>query len=73
MYIFDLEKKTHNVAGEGHTQIITDVRFKPNSDVLATSSFDKTVRIWDAGNVRNLIYSLLVCWHLKYILPRLAI
>ncbi|KAJ6307583.1 hypothetical protein OIU76_017390 [Salix suchowensis] len=38
-----------------HTQIITDVRFRPNSTQLATSSFDKSVRLWDAANPR---YSL---------------
>ncbi|XP_055836386.1 uncharacterized protein LOC129905001 [Solanum dulcamara] len=34
---------------EGHTQGITDVRFRPNSMMFATSSFDKTVKIWDAA------------------------
>jgi len=29
--------------------IITDVRFRPNSTQLATSSFDTSVRIWDAA------------------------
>ncbi|XP_077229855.1 transcriptional corepressor LEUNIG_HOMOLOG-like isoform X2 [Tasmannia lanceolata] len=34
---------------EEHTLIITDVRFRPNSTQLATSSFDRTVRLWDAA------------------------
>ncbi|KAG6731247.1 hypothetical protein I3842_01G120000 [Carya illinoinensis] len=34
---------------EDHTLIITDVRFRPNSTQLATSSFDTTVRLWDAA------------------------
>ncbi|OWM86493.1 hypothetical protein CDL15_Pgr026385 [Punica granatum] len=34
---------------EEHTHIITDVRFRPNSTQLATSSFDTTVRVWDAA------------------------
>ncbi|XP_010940733.1 transcriptional corepressor LEUNIG_HOMOLOG isoform X2 [Elaeis guineensis] len=33
---------------EEHTSIITDVRFRPNSSQLATSSFDRTVRLWNA-------------------------
>uniref|UniRef100_A0A0D6R141 Uncharacterized protein n=1 Tax=Araucaria cunninghamii TaxID=56994 RepID=A0A0D6R141_ARACU len=33
-----------------HTDIITDVRFSPNSMRLATSSFDRTVRVWDVDN-----------------------
>ena len=36
---------------EEHTAMITDVRFSPNLPRLATSSFDKTVRVWDADNV----------------------
>jgi WD40 repeat protein len=35
---------------EEHSLLITDVRFSPNSTRLATSSFDKTVRVWDAEN-----------------------
>ncbi|KAG0605882.1 hypothetical protein M758_9G095200 [Ceratodon purpureus] len=35
---------------EEHSLLITDVRFSPNSTRLATSSFDKTVRVWDADN-----------------------
>ncbi|XP_043720042.1 transcriptional corepressor LEUNIG_HOMOLOG-like isoform X2 [Telopea speciosissima] len=33
---------------EEHTLIITDIRFRPNSTQLATSSFDRTVRLWNA-------------------------
>ncbi|XP_011020662.1 PREDICTED: transcriptional corepressor LEUNIG-like [Populus euphratica] len=38
-----------------HTHIITDVRFRPNSTQLATSSFDSSIRLWDAAVPR---YSL---------------
>lgn len=43
---------------EEHSSIITDVRFSPSMPRLATSSFDKTVRVWDADNVRKNIYHL---------------
>ncbi|KAJ4954306.1 hypothetical protein NE237_011089 [Protea cynaroides] len=33
---------------EEHTLIITDIRFRPKSTQLATSSFDRTVRLWNA-------------------------
>ncbi|XP_031407113.1 transcriptional corepressor LEUNIG-like isoform X3 [Punica granatum] len=33
-----------------HVSMITDVRFSPSMPRLATSSFDKTVRLWDADN-----------------------
>lgn len=35
---------------EEHKLVITDVRFRPNSSQLATSSVDKSVRLWDAAN-----------------------
>ena len=41
-----------------HSQWITDVRFSPSMSRLATSSADKTVRVWDADNVS---------WHIYYI------
>ncbi|MED6110971.1 hypothetical protein PIB30_047968 [Stylosanthes scabra] len=40
---------------EEHTQWITDVRFSSKTSRLATSSADKTVRVWDS---ENLGYSL---------------
>ena len=36
---------------EEHSMLVTDVRFSPNSTRLATSSFDKTVRVWDVDHV----------------------
>lgn len=44
---------------EGHSHLITDVRFRPNSSTFATSSFDKTMQIWDAKKV-NLSLSLFI-------------
>ncbi|XP_052206576.1 transcriptional corepressor LEUNIG-like [Diospyros lotus] len=35
---------------EEHSALVTDVRFSPSMQRLATSSFDKTVRVWDADN-----------------------
>lgn len=51
---------------EEHQYLITDVRFRPNSTQLATASFDKSVRLWDAANVS--IYDQLCCVHLFIIL-----
>ena len=41
---------------EEHTSLITDVRFSPSMSRLATSSFDKTVRVWDADNVSMIFF-----------------
>ncbi|WOG95024.1 hypothetical protein DCAR_0314326 [Daucus carota subsp. sativus] len=35
---------------EEHTNLISDVRFRPNSTQLLTTSFDNSVRLWDAAN-----------------------
>ncbi|XP_055804289.1 uncharacterized protein LOC129873258 isoform X2 [Solanum dulcamara] len=44
------ELGTNNVySGEAHAHHVTDIRFRPNSTVFATSSFDRTVKIWDAA------------------------
>lgn len=42
---------------EEHQYLITDIRFRPNSSQLATASFDKSVRLWDASNVIIFIFS----------------
>lgn len=47
-YTENLKPKT---SLEEHTSMITDVRFSPSMPRLATSSFDRTVRVWDADNV----------------------
>lgn len=36
---------------DAHSLLITDVGFKPGSTIFATSSFDKTLKIWDATKV----------------------
>ena len=44
---------------EGHTMRVTSLAFKPNSYLLASGSYDKTVRIWDVGNnKRQLVRTL---------------
>ena len=42
---------------EEHQDVITDVRFRPNSSQLVTASLDKSVKLWDAANV--IIYAQL--------------
>ncbi|XP_024028884.1 transcriptional corepressor LEUNIG_HOMOLOG [Morus notabilis] len=47
--LWNMETLQTESTPEEHTLIITDVRFRPNSTQLATSSFDTTVRLWDAA------------------------
>lgn len=49
--LWNIETLETQSTPEEHTVIITDVRFRPNSTQLATSSFDTTVRLWDAADV----------------------
>ena len=39
---------------EGHTKRVTSLAFKPNSYLLASGSYDDTIRIWDVGDRDNL-------------------
>ncbi|BAT96282.1 hypothetical protein VIGAN_08319700 [Vigna angularis var. angularis] len=48
--LWNMETLQTETTPEDHSLIITDVRFRPNSTQLATSSFDKIVRLWDAAN-----------------------
>ncbi|KAJ4833166.1 hypothetical protein Tsubulata_044256 [Turnera subulata] len=47
--IWNMETLKTESTPDEHTHIITDVRFRPNSTQLATSSFDTSVRLWDAA------------------------
>ncbi|CAB4261428.1 unnamed protein product [Prunus armeniaca] len=47
--VWNMETLQTESTPEEHSLIITDVRFRPNSTQLATSSFDTTVRLWDAA------------------------
>ncbi|CAH9122193.1 unnamed protein product [Cuscuta epithymum] len=40
----------HKTTLEEHSSLITDVRFSPSMSHLATSSFDKSVRVWDTDS-----------------------
>ncbi|XP_076911236.1 transcriptional corepressor LEUNIG_HOMOLOG-like [Bidens hawaiensis] len=43
---------------DGHSQAITDIRFSPSMLRIATSSLDKTVKIWDLENPGRLIKTI---------------
>ncbi|KAK1265928.1 Transcriptional corepressor LEUNIG [Acorus gramineus] len=53
--LWNMDNLKTESSSEEHSHIITDVRFRPNSTQLATSSFDRTVRLWDAAKPGYLV------------------
>ncbi|XP_059440145.1 transcriptional corepressor LEUNIG-like isoform X2 [Corylus avellana] len=47
--IWNLETFSSINTSEEHSLLVSDVRFRPCSTIFATSSFDRTVKIWDAA------------------------
>ena len=49
----------------GHTENVTSLAFKPNSYLLASGSYDDTIRIWDVGDRDNLHHVRTLRGHTK--------
>nr|XP_012575073.1 transcriptional corepressor LEUNIG-like isoform X2 [Cicer arietinum] len=47
IFIWNMETFECVSTEETHSLLITDVRFRPGSTIFATSSFDRSVRLWD--------------------------
>ncbi|KAG8635391.1 hypothetical protein MANES_16G029200v8 [Manihot esculenta] len=59
VFIWNMETFDFVNSSEGHSLLITDVRFRPNSTIYATSSFDRTLQIWDATKPSKSLFKLL--------------
>ncbi|KAG8061936.1 hypothetical protein GUJ93_ZPchr0003g18023 [Zizania palustris] len=60
VFLWNMDNLNMDTKTEEHTNFITDIRFKPNSTQLATSSSDGTVRLWNAVEV-FFFYSFYLC------------
>ncbi|XP_038997055.1 transcriptional corepressor LEUNIG_HOMOLOG-like isoform X2 [Hibiscus syriacus] len=56
--IWNMETLDFVKTSEDHSLLITDVRFRPSSTIFATSSFDKTVQIWDSAKPSKSLFKL---------------
>ncbi|CAJ2678622.1 unnamed protein product [Trifolium pratense] len=56
-FICYIETRQSVTTSEAHSLSILDVRFKPGSTMFATSSADKTVKVWDANRPARLLFS----------------
>ncbi|PON61396.1 Guanine nucleotide-binding protein, beta subunit [Trema orientale] len=59
VFIWNVETFDSVSPSEGHFSLISDIRFHPSSTIFATSSFDRTVKIWDAARPSKSLLNLL--------------
>ncbi|MQM01692.1 hypothetical protein Taro_034447 [Colocasia esculenta] len=55
--IWNIDTLQTESSPEEHSLLITDIRFRPNSTQLLTSSFDRTVRLWNAADPHTCLHT----------------
>ncbi|KAL1289178.1 hypothetical protein HN51_057849 [Arachis hypogaea] len=58
VFIWNMETLNCVTTTEGHSHLITDVRFRPSSTIFATSSFDRSIKLWDAARPDKSLFQL---------------
>ncbi|XP_027338133.1 transcriptional corepressor LEUNIG-like [Abrus precatorius] len=58
VFLWNMETFDCATTTEAHSLLVTDVRFKPGSTIFATSSFDRSVRLWDAAKPTKSMFKL---------------
>ncbi|WJX46095.1 hypothetical protein P8452_32926 [Trifolium repens] len=55
-FVCNRESSESFYTSESHVSAILEVRFQPGTTIFATSSTDKTVKLWDAKSPENAVY-----------------
>nr|ABD32372.2 Lissencephaly type-1-like homology motif; WD40-like [Medicago truncatula] len=58
VFIWDVGTFQSYATEETHSLLITDVRFRPQSTIFATSSFDRSIRLWDTTKPTKSLFKL---------------
>ncbi len=41
----------------GHQQLINDVKFSPDTRIIASASFDKSIKLWDGKTGKYVVFA----------------
>ncbi|XP_054800101.1 transcriptional corepressor LEUNIG-like isoform X2 [Prosopis cineraria] len=58
VFVWNMETFDCVSTSDAHSLLITDIRFRPGSTIFATSSADKTVKVWDAAKPNKSLFEL---------------
>jgi ribosome assembly protein 4 len=69
MFLWNPEVDKKTIARmTGHQQLINDVRFSPDTRLIASASFDKSIKIWDGKSGKWVELKAYYFYHLIFIL-----
>jgi WD40 repeat protein len=54
LHLFDFESGKERIVAEGHLKMVYDVAAQPGGKLIASTSTDGTVRLWDPANSREI-------------------